>query len=313
MAITLADIQTMIEDSAQEGLQLEFKHGAELLRRPEHRDRQDAEFIKDVTGFANAEGGVLIYGINEQEQDGIKVAAALAPVPDGSLSVEALSQKLRALSAPPITNVQITEIRTPDGGKIVVLEIPTGATAHQNLKDCRYYQRGPRSVEWMVDFQIRDVMGRRTQPLATVKLEISRLRQLNDMHVYGTRISIENIGSVLLERWLLEVDYPSEVIANGGDLAHFGGEFPQKLCTVDGHSFFRIAVADPLQGRPPMFLHPGRSIDLDSIGFPQIRLQVDDAIFRLLSVRRPPIRWRLFRLDANPLTGEIPFETWCNY
>src|SRR4051812_18589533 len=123
MSLTFADIEALIATSAQEGLQLEFKHGHDLIRRPELRERQDIEFIKDVTGFSNAEGGTLIYGIDERELDGVKIAAAIAPVPIGALTVEALSQRIRSHSAPPVQGIEMTEFAVGNGERVVVLEI----------------------------------------------------------------------------------------------------------------------------------------------------------------------------------------------
>lgn len=69
--ITLDDINRLIEGSAREGKQLEFK---EIL--PGNREIDKKEFLADVSSFANTAGGYIIYGVKE---DG-GVAEGLTPL-----------------------------------------------------------------------------------------------------------------------------------------------------------------------------------------------------------------------------------------
>lgn len=76
MTYTAAQLQQVLDDHMQEGLYLEFKRGAALV--PSNGARQ--ELVKDCTGFANAGGGTILYGIAEEDVEGVPVAASLSPL-----------------------------------------------------------------------------------------------------------------------------------------------------------------------------------------------------------------------------------------
>ena len=56
---TIEDIQSLIDIQAEENTYYEFKDARAI------DDKQKAEISKDVSAFANADGGVIIYGLNE--------------------------------------------------------------------------------------------------------------------------------------------------------------------------------------------------------------------------------------------------------
>ena len=64
--IELEDIQSLVEDEVQEGKRLEYKRDL-----PGTSADEKAEFLRDVSAFANASGGYLIYGIEDKiDKDG---------------------------------------------------------------------------------------------------------------------------------------------------------------------------------------------------------------------------------------------------
>ena len=58
---TLCEIDTLISDGVQENIHLDYKRSAAIS------DRNFDEIARDVSSFANSDGGVLIYGIQEKE------------------------------------------------------------------------------------------------------------------------------------------------------------------------------------------------------------------------------------------------------
>src|SRR5687768_16912032 len=54
-------ILNLILNNIEEGQTLEFKKAL-----PEPSDKGKAEFLKDVTALANADGGQIVFGINEK-------------------------------------------------------------------------------------------------------------------------------------------------------------------------------------------------------------------------------------------------------
>jgi hypothetical protein len=111
-----AKLQQVCDDSTSESLTLEFKR--EL---PGKEKADKVEFLKDVAALANAEGGDIIYGIEE------KAGAALRPHPITTTSIEAekrrLGQILDGGVEPRITGVRFQGIAVT-GGFILVLRVP---------------------------------------------------------------------------------------------------------------------------------------------------------------------------------------------
>ena len=70
------DLDRLISDKTQEGLYLEFKQKADRSK-PELEDKDRWQFSRAIGGFANSDGGIIIWGMetNKQEQ-----AAKLKPI-----------------------------------------------------------------------------------------------------------------------------------------------------------------------------------------------------------------------------------------
>jgi len=64
--ITEKDLQTLIDNSVLERKTIEYK---QLL--PSNSDSDKKEFLADVSSFANASGGDLIFGIVQNKETGV--------------------------------------------------------------------------------------------------------------------------------------------------------------------------------------------------------------------------------------------------
>ncbi len=85
------------------------------------RDRH--EFLKDVSGMANAEGGDLVYGI--AERDG--TAESLSPIIGQNLdeTKRRLTQLINDCIEPRITGVTFTDVQLLGGGAALVIRVPS--------------------------------------------------------------------------------------------------------------------------------------------------------------------------------------------
>ena len=57
---TLAEIDRLIRDAVQEDLHLDYKESPAIDQGKRH------EIAKDVSAFANSDGGILVYGVAEK-------------------------------------------------------------------------------------------------------------------------------------------------------------------------------------------------------------------------------------------------------
>ena len=64
--ITLNDFQSLIDNKIEEGKTIEYKEALNI-----NSDGDKKEFLFDVSSFANASGGDLIFGISEKQTTGL--------------------------------------------------------------------------------------------------------------------------------------------------------------------------------------------------------------------------------------------------
>ncbi|MBS1661875.1 MAG: ATP-binding protein [Bacteroidetes bacterium] len=161
----LKKIKTLLSNQERENGHLEFK-AAEGLDKTESRKK---DISKDVSAFANSDGGTLIYGIKE---DSDHRADAIDPINSSILTKEWLEQVINYNITPRIHGIIITPIsvNATDHYKVVyVIEIPKGITVHQ-ANDKRYYRRFNFTSTPMEDWEIKDIINREQRTIPSVRL-----------------------------------------------------------------------------------------------------------------------------------------------
>jgi hypothetical protein len=160
------DLEALIIARVAESLTLDYKASAALKAD----DRGKAEIAKDVSSFANASGGRIIYGIAEADHapthvdDGVDAAV---------FSREWLENVITSNIAPRIGGLVIKPIDLGMGRCAYVVDIPaaTAEGPHQ-ASDHRYYKRFNFKSVPMEDYEVRDVMRRATTPVLKPRMAI---------------------------------------------------------------------------------------------------------------------------------------------
>lgn len=110
-------LQQLCNDLTSETLTLEFK------REPPGKETQDkVEFLKDVAALANAEGGDLIFGIEEKTGIATRVHPIGAPL-SADAEMRRLGQILDGGIEPRVAGIRFKEIPV-SGGFVLILRIP---------------------------------------------------------------------------------------------------------------------------------------------------------------------------------------------
>jgi Schlafen, AlbA_2 len=141
--IDAAQLEALRADSVREGRQLDYK---EIL--PGNSDDDKREFLSDVTSFANAAGGDLIFGVREQRDAGKPTGEIDTIVGLTGLNLDAERLRLQAMIldgvAPRMPPVNFHEIRRESDPPCLLLRVsPSWAGLHmvtyKNLS--RFYSR----------------------------------------------------------------------------------------------------------------------------------------------------------------------------
>jgi hypothetical protein len=191
---TLADVQKLVDAQVQESLHLDYKDSRAL-----GRDKA-SEIAKDVSAFANADGGTIIYGVVEADHVPVKIDDG---VDHRKLSREWLEQIIRSNITPRIDGLQIVPIPLTTDKSIYAVHIPKSYRGpHQEMNSKRYYKRYDFSSVPMDDYEINDIRNRRqvVPPLINIDTEIK--------HGAVIYLRVMNIGGLPAEDVSFEFSDP---------------------------------------------------------------------------------------------------------
>lgn len=188
------DLELLIQQQVQESLHLDYKSSA-ALSKPGQK-----EIPKDVSAFANSDGGMIIYGIEEGiEESGHLPVRIDEGVANSVITRERIEQAVLSNISPRIEGIQIQQISLDSNNSAYCIKIPKSDRApHQERITKRYYKRFNFSSVPMEDYEISDVRARSrsVKPLARFDVEIR--------HGFLFMFVIENPGDVAAENVTFE-------------------------------------------------------------------------------------------------------------
>lgn len=248
---TVDHLRQLIDDSIEESSTLEYKGAGAMSKK----DEKKKEIVKQVTAMANSTGGTIIYGMAEYNDDGKKhLPEKLDPINRSEISKEWLDSIIQSIQ-PRIDGVKIHPVTDTADDNLVyyVVEVPQSHTAHQG-RDHRYYKRRNFQLLPMEDYEVRDVMNRKSHPKIKASLWINK-KPLSRGKEGKIRLKLENQGNTICQQYMASLDIPIDV-----DGCIWLGEKASLMHTDDERSFWRIALSQNLR-RTPIF--PGATISLE--------------------------------------------------
>jgi hypothetical protein len=120
--LTAADIVSLVADGVSESRTLDFK-----AKLPDRSDGGKKEFLADVSSFANASGGHILYGVAEAlDREGRKTAiagSARGIAVNGDEQVQWMENLVRTGIAPRLPRVQFRSVPGFSDGDVMVAQI----------------------------------------------------------------------------------------------------------------------------------------------------------------------------------------------
>ncbi|HEV7401201.1 MAG TPA: ATP-binding protein [Solirubrobacterales bacterium] len=164
-----ADVLALVEERVEEGQRLEFKRQLNL-----DTTKQRSEACKDASGLGNSQGGLLVYGVQEEEQDdGRRIPTRATPLNDGDARSR-LEDILDSAVHPPL-NMETRQIET-DGGYFLVLRVfPRLGAPHMvdGYGEMRFYVRA----------------GLKTRPMSQREIEAAFAEAARSEALAGERLA----------------------------------------------------------------------------------------------------------------------------
>lgn len=191
----LTYILSLIENEVEESIHLDFKSADAL----DKSDGKKKEISKDVSSFANSDGGIIIYGINEENHK----AHSISYVNGYIYTKEWLEQIINSSIQRRISDLIIYPIR--NNGRIeetvYVVKIPKSYDAPHICKDKRFYKRFNFESVQMEEFEIRQLYGQKIKSkLAIDSWTISERHDKRDIDgavTFRIEVSIVNVGNTV--------------------------------------------------------------------------------------------------------------------
>lgn len=231
-----AYIESLINTQAEESTYLEFKSAGALKKEGNYKD----EITKDISAFANADGGVLIYGLKEREHKADSIDFI-----DGNIStkewlqqmIDGIKRKIPGLEIIPIRfDKEITKT-------IYIVNISRSNEGAHQATDGRFYKRRNFKNDIMEEYEIRDSYNRAQK----TELEILEPKITgngdNNMNVWlneytvNIELYIRNTSKIVETIYKLEIKLPNQL-----SLGQFQKEFGSCLNRNEGiYSVFLIS------------------------------------------------------------------------
>jgi hypothetical protein len=299
----------LIVNRIEENPELEYKAAGALQRD----DKKVMEVTKDVSAFANSNGGVLIYGLAEDPADK-RFPGKIDPVNSKAISKEWLEQVINFRIRPRIHGIKIHVVALPDSQDhvVYVLEIPKGETAHQ-ADDKKYYRRHNFMVEPLYDHEIRDIMGRQNSPQILIDFEITKIEDFiqvvgeNKFYHYFLNVYVQNVGRLYAKYINVMLTIPKKCL-NQNEYNQRHLELTQlqidnkvrDLVEPNAERCYQGPLAKPKQYGPARHepLLPGMRTKIGQIPINEYSTDAGN-----------DFNWTLYADNAEPKTGDMQF---CN-
>ena len=182
---TFEDIESLIQNEAEESIHLEFKDGRAL----DKSDKKKVEISKDISAFANSDGGIIIYGITEENHK----ANGFSFVNGNEFTKEWLEQIINSLIQRRIPGILIFPVRRNGNllETVYLIKIPASIEAPHLNKDKRFYKRYNFESVQMEEYEIRQLYGRKVKSkLILQSWSFAQIEANNDDDTFKFKIEV---------------------------------------------------------------------------------------------------------------------------
>ena len=224
---SIDDIRNLIDNEIEENIHLDYKASGALSKE----DKKRSEIIKDVSAFANSDGGVIIYGLTEDNHKPKEIEFI-----DGDIFTKEWLENIINLIQPRINSVRIIPIRENGDLKhsIYIIKIPRSDSAPHMARDNRYYKRFNFMSVPMEDYEVKDTLHRCHSPILNIvngTLQDKEIKKGDTTVTFSFKAWIRNVGKIISKDYKLSASFfnlPKD--ATFSYQPHEGKLIPMHIC-----------------------------------------------------------------------------------
>ncbi|MEK7544969.1 MAG: ATP-binding protein [Patescibacteria group bacterium] len=204
-----SEIDRLITENAHEHYFLDFKVKSDDRVEPAD-DIDKKNLAKALSGFANSQGGLLIWGV--EKKDGKPMRYKLVKSPHAF--IESLNRAVSQVVTPFVDAADSKLVfQNSDSEGVVVTYIPRSEkTPHRSLKDRSYYMRSGDSFLSMEHSQLEDMFGRRNRPKLHVIVKAHMYSESRPAATYSLDITLKNEGRAISQHFGFDLEFPAKVL-----------------------------------------------------------------------------------------------------
>lgn len=225
-------IDAAVSNGRSEALHLEFKRKQNASTPV--LDATDRKHLSEaLSGFANSDGGLLVWGVYARRVGNSDHAVGLHPICDSARFAHELTQATPDLVSPPVPGVRhfaIPNPSQPDEGVVVSVIPQSESTPHMaRARGAHsYYRRAEGSFRPLEHYEIADLFGRRARPkigaVASWTLELSSYDGAgNAIAQLRVRFLMRNSGRAIARYPAITIGHPMGYEALHWSGRHGGG------------------------------------------------------------------------------------------
>jgi len=226
-AITKADIEALVANAVAEGRALEYKQ-----QLPGNGDEDKKEFLADVSSFANAGGGDLVFGVVEK-RDGDNKPTNLPEKAEGLAGINAGAEINRLVAIiqsgiePRIPGCRIRSIDGFASGPVLVIRIPKSWA-------------GPHMVTFknLSRFFSRTSAGKQQLDVGEIR---SAFTASGDLRAKITAFRTERLGKIIANEAAIDLPSTPKIVLH---------LVPLSILNPDNQIGFALLENDPNLGAP---------------------------------------------------------------
>jgi hypothetical protein len=200
----LEAIDDLITTEKSEEHFLDFKRSSNAGASRTLSDSDRETLAKAVSGFANTDGGVIVWGVGKASGRGADLAGEKHPIADCKRFAALLDDAVSGCTVPPVRGVRSAAMVSDEHGNgfVVTLIPPSADVPHQCVKRSLYYIRAGSSFQPATHGLLSGMFGRPPRPHLDINFVLEPAKPLNlpneDFRVYvGLAFMLVNASSTL--------------------------------------------------------------------------------------------------------------------